>query len=368
LTAGKSQPSAFAPDRSLQAAGSAVKAAWWTLAGMAARKLAGSHRGDAPTAAPSAEPAPKGFVRRAWLEAFEKDRRDVARGLYPAMDDAPADPVKAALAFVDLLGDAREVEARRRRNGGAEARADAPPGSAYPAYYRQNFHFQTGGWFTAESARRYEGQVETLFAGTAGAMRRRALSLLAEAWRDRDHRNLAVADIACGSGSFLRDVTRTFPRAKVFGVDLSLAYLEETRARAGVAAVVQAQAEHLPFADGSLDAVSCIYLFHELPPRVRPLITAELARVLKPGGLLAFADSIQPTDEPRLERLLQVFPAYFHEPYYSDYGAVDLPELFAGHGLVERGRDRAFLTKAILFEKGAVSPPAAATSPSSDRR
>jgi SAM-dependent methyltransferase len=98
------------------------------------------------------------------------------------------------------------------------------------------------------------------------------------------------------------------------------------------------------------------------------LIAAELARVLKPGGLLAFADSIQPTDEPRLERLLQVFPAYFHEPYYSDYGAVDLPKLFAGHGLVERGRDRAFLTKAILFEKDAVSPPAAATSPSSDRR
>ena len=358
MTANK-EPRAFAPDRSLQVAGGAMKAAWWTLAGMAARRLAGGRGESPPTVTFTAEPAPKGFVRRAWLEAFEKDQRDVALGLYPAMDDAPGDPVKALQAFVDLVRDAREVEARRRRNGGAEARADAPPGSAYPAYYRQNFHFQTGGWFTAESAQRYEGQVEILFGGAAGAMRRRALALLAKAWRDQDHRDLVVVDIACGSGSFLKDLNRTFPRARVLGLDLSLAYLEETRTRTPGAVVVQAQAERLPFADESLDALTCIYLFHELPPRVRPVIAAELARVLKPGGLLAFADSIQPEDEPRMGRLLQVFPAYFHEPYYSDYGTLDLAALFAGHGLAERARDRAFLTKAILFEK--VSSPAAVT-------
>jgi ubiquinone/menaquinone biosynthesis C-methylase UbiE len=338
-----------------------VKAAWWSLTGVAARTVSKPERSQAPVMTPKAEPAPKGFARRAWLEAFEKDRNDVARGLYPAMDDGPTDPVKAVRRFVDLLTDARAVEARRRRNGAVEARADAPPGSAYPAYYPQNFHFQTGGWFTPESARRYEGQVETLFAGAAGAMRRRALSLLAQAWRARDHRDLLLADIACGSGGFLRDLSRTFPRARLVGVDLSLAYLEEARLRSGIRALVQAQVEHLPFADESLDAVTCIYLFHELPPRVRPVIAAELSRVLKPGGLLAFADSIQPGDEPRLARLLEVFPAYFHEPYYSDYGAVDLPKLFAGHGLVERSRDRAFLTKAILFEKP-VSPPEEATS------
>ena len=328
-----------------------MKAAWWSLTGAAARTVSKPESSEAPLAAPKAEPAPKGFARRAWLESFEKDSSDVARGLYPAMDDGPANPVKAVRRLVDLLTDAREVEARRRRNGAVEARADAPPGSAYPAYYPQNFHFQTGGWFTPESARRYEGQVETLFAGAAGAMRRRALSLLAHAWRERDHRDLWLVDIACGSGGFLRDLSRTFPRARLLGVDLSLAYLEEARSRTGIRAVVQALAERLPFADESLDAITCVYLFHELPPRVRPVITAELSRVLKPGGLLAFADSIQPSDEPRLARLLEVFPAYFHEPYYSDYGAVDLPKLFAGHGLVERGRDHAFLTKAILFEK-----------------
>ena len=98
--------------------------------------------------------------------------------------------------------------------------------------------------------------------------------------------------------------------------------------------------------------MSCVYLFHELPPRVRPIIAAEIARVLKPGGLFAFADSIQPKDEPRLGRLLEVFPAYFHEPYFAAYGATDLVALFGEAGLTLREEDRAFLTKAMLFEKG----------------
>jgi ubiquinone/menaquinone biosynthesis C-methylase UbiE len=343
---------AYRSDRSAQATRAALKAVWWGAAGLAARAIAKPDRsGAAADFTPRSEPAPAGFIRAAWLEAFEKDARDVAAGLYPATDDGPAEPVAALRAAVDFLADARRVEARRRRSGAVEAREDAPQGGAYPAYYRQNFHFQTGGWFTDESARRYEAQVEALFAGAAGAMRRRALSLLSAAWRTRDHRNLAVLDLACGAGAFLKDLAGAFPRARLSGIDLSTPYLTEARRRSGVRSLVQAKAERLPFADASLDAVTCIYLFHELPPKVRPAVAKEIARVLKPGGLLAFADSIQPVDEPRLGRLLEAFPAYFHEPYFAAYSEADLPALFGAAGLVERDRDRAFLTKALLFEK-----------------
>jgi ubiquinone/menaquinone biosynthesis C-methylase UbiE len=277
----------------------------------------------------------------------------VAQGLYPAMDDAPRSPLAAWREAADFLADARQVEARRRRGGGVEARSESPEGGGYPVYYRQNFHYQTGGWFTRDSARRYETQVEALFAGTAGAMRRRALSLLAKAWRDRDQRRLALLDLACGAGGFLRDLAKAFPRARVAGADLSLPYLQEARRRSGSRALVQAQAERLPFADASLDAVTCIYLFHELPPRYRGVVAGEIARVLKPGGLLAFADSVQPSDEPSLARLLEAFPAYFHEPYYASYCDTDLAALFGAAGLVQQGADLAFLTKAILFEKAA---------------
>jgi ubiquinone/menaquinone biosynthesis C-methylase UbiE len=340
---------AFAGDVRAYAASAAAKALWWGTAGVAARALARPAEATPIDFAPTAEAPPAGFVRRAWLQAFEKEAADVAAGLYPAMDDRPADPVRAIRRTADFIADAMEVEARRRRGDGAEVRAEAPP--SYPAYYRQNFHFQSGGWFTAASAGRYETQVEALFAGTAGAMRRRALSLLAKAWRDRDHRGLAVLDLACGAGAFLADIAAMFPRARLTGLDLSPAYLDAARHTAPLAALVQGKAEQLPLRDASLDAVCCVYLFHELPPKVRKAAAAEIARVLKPGGVLALADSIQPVDEPRLGRLLEAFPAYFHEPYFATYAQTDLAELFGAAGLRVAGQDAAFLTKAMLFVK-----------------
>jgi ubiquinone/menaquinone biosynthesis C-methylase UbiE len=349
---GEPRRQAFSPDRSRQAAGSALRAAWWGATALALRAVAKPGAPARPAPASESEPPPKGFFRKAWWEAIEKDNADVAAGLYPAMGDGPANPVGAFRMAADLLSDAREVEARRRRRGGVEAREESAS-DTLPAYYRQNFHYQSGGWFTDESARRYEAQVETLFAGAAGAMRRRALSLLARHWRGRDQRDLSVLDLACGSGAFLENLAATFPRARLLGVDLSTAYLAETRRVSKVTALAQANAEHLPFADASLDAVTCIYLFHELPPRVRPRVAAEIARVLKPGGVLAFADSVQPVDEPRLERTLVNFPAYFHEPFYGSYSETDLPALFGEAGLALVDSDAAFLTKAILFEKPA---------------
>ncbi|MGA0600799.1 class I SAM-dependent methyltransferase [Caulobacter sp. KR2-114] len=346
----RSSPAAFASDRVTQAARATVKAVWWGAAGLAARAITRPTREAPADFQPTAEPIPDGLVRRAWMQAFEKEAGDVALGLYPPPDDGPADPLRAVRRAIDFLRDAREVEARRRRRGGVEARDEAPAG-VYPTYYRQNFHFQTGGWFTEDSARRYETQVEALFAGTAGAMRRRALALLAQAWRARDHRGVAILDLACGAGAFLKDLSAAFPRARLAGVDLSPAYLVEAARNAPTAALAQANAERLPFADASQDAVTCVYLFHELPPRVRPVVAAEIARVLRPGGLFAFADSIQPVDEPRLGRLLEAFPAYFHEPFYGTYCDEDLTALFAAAGLQPVGQDTAFLTKAMLFEK-----------------
>ena len=331
-------------------AGQAAKAAWWGVNGLTARALTRPYKDAPPRPLSATEPEP-GHVRRAYGEAFAKDAADVAAGLYPVAERGPGPPTQALGRAVDLLQDALAVDARRRRGDGVEVRAEGS-GEGLPPYYRQNFHYQTGGWFTAESARRYEAQVEALFAGAAGAMRRRALSLLARAWRGEDHRGRRIVDVACGSGAFLVDLRAAFPRAEIAGLDLSRPYLEEARRRSG-AATVQGFAERLPFADASLDAVTNVYLFHELPPKLRPQVAAEFARVLKPGGVLAFADSVQGRDEPELARMLEAFPAYFHEPFYASYQAEDLPALFGAAGLAAEGADKAFLTKALSFRKPA---------------
>ena len=339
---------AFRAEAGRQRAAATAKAVLWGAGGLAARAIArpdqGHGRFESDTPMPDSAQ-----LRRRYLEAFEKDVRDVAKGLYPAMTPAVPRPDEAVRTALDLLSDAREVDARRRRRGATEAREEVGSES-YPTYYRQNFHFQSGGWFTRESARRYDAQVETLFAGAAGAMRRRALSLLAQAWIGKDQRELTVIDAACGSGAFLDDLRTAFPRARVAGVDLSAAYLAEARARTGAGAA-QANVERLPFGDDTLDAVTCIFLFHELPPKVRGAVAAEFARVLKPGGVLAFADSIQVGDAPELRRLLEAFPVLFHEPYYRGYQETDLEVLFGEAGLQLQGQDTAFFTKAMLFRK-----------------
>jgi ubiquinone/menaquinone biosynthesis C-methylase UbiE len=114
---------------------------------------------------------------------------------------------------------------------------------------------------------------------------------------------------------------------------------------------VQANAEAMPFEDASLNAVTCVFLFHELPLKVRPKVAAELARVLKPGGVLAFADAIQSDRAPELARPLAAFPAFFHEPYFDSYQATDLVALFGAVGLTLEARDDAFLTQGLLFRK-----------------
>ena len=341
---------AFRTSAVAQSARSAVKALWWTAAGRAAQSLVKPQTQSLKSDHP--RPSLAG-LRRAYLEAFTKDARDIAAGLYPAMPDRATQRGRAIAQTADFLNDARQVEARRRRGGGTEAR-DLANSPAYPTYYQQNFHFQSGGWFTPDSAKRYDAQVEALFSGAAAAMRRRVLSVLMRGLTGQDHRGLKVVDLACGTGGFLRDLKAALPRAQVSGLDLSPAYAQQARVVAGTS-VVQANMERLPYGDGSLDAVTCIYLFHELPPRLRPLIASEMARVLKPGGLLAFGDSIQPQDAPGLARLLDVFPALFHEPFYQSYAETDLVALFAAAGLEPQLTDQAFLTKALLFRKAALA-------------
>jgi ubiquinone/menaquinone biosynthesis C-methylase UbiE len=77
-------------------------------------------------------------------------------------------------------------------------------------------------------------------------------------------------------------------------------------------------AETLPVPDQSQDALTSIFLLHELPPKVRRVVFRECARVLKPGGRLVFVDSLQRGDQPDYDGLLDHFPQSYHEPYYRE--------------------------------------------------
>jgi ubiquinone/menaquinone biosynthesis C-methylase UbiE len=223
-----------------------------------------------------------------------------------------------------------------------------------PRYYLQNFHFQTGGWLTEDSAQRYDTQVEVLFNGTANAIRRQALVPLHEIFAGRDQRKLRLLDVGCGTARFLDFVKQAWPRLPVLGLDLSEAYARAARHhlrhRSRVGFVV-GKGEDIPLADASEDAVTSIFTFHELPPEVRRAVVRECARVLKPGGRLILLDSLQRGDLPDYQGLLELFPQNFHEPYYASYLDEDFPEIARAAGLRHVRDTPAFVSKVMVFEK-----------------
>jgi ubiquinone/menaquinone biosynthesis C-methylase UbiE len=281
------------------------------------------------------------------------DALAVRDGLYPPMEDEAASLPRHFGRVRDMLAELPDALDRRKSRNAGTAKAEAAA-QGLPAYYAQDFHFQNGGYLTGESARLYDIQVETLFMGAAAPMRRAALRPMAEFMRGRDQRRMSLVDVACGTGRFLRQARLSYPALKLTGIDLSQPYLDEARRHLRglrAADLIRAPAEKMPFADASTDIVSAVFLFHELPPDVRRQVAAEIARILKPGGLFVFLDSLQMGDRPQWDGLLEAFPARFHEPYFRNYIVDDLDAMFAGSGLAPQTTSTVFLSKLIVCRK-----------------
>jgi 2-polyprenyl-3-methyl-5-hydroxy-6-metoxy-1,4-benzoquinol methylase len=237
---------------------------------------------------------------------FRQDWRNVEAGLYPMPVDLIQE-MRRATASLRYLSDIPRVAARQRRRGHSDV---GSKGEGLPRYYRQNFHFQTDGYLSADSAKLYDFQVEAIFGGTADAMRRRAYVPVAHFLKEKRTKSVLL-DIGCGTGGFLRFVKTVQPDLKAIALDLSEPYLERARQslkRDSNIRFVAAPVEDMPLPDASVDVAVSIFLFHELPPKIRAAAAKEIARTLKPGGIFVLADSIQYGDAPDFDGLIDIFP------------------------------------------------------------
>jgi ubiquinone/menaquinone biosynthesis C-methylase UbiE len=112
-------------------------------------------------------------------------------------------------------------------------------------------------------------------------------------------------------------------------------------------------AEQLPFPPAHFDVATSVFLFHEVPGDVRARILSEMARVVRPGGLIVLADSVQFCDSPQLESELRSFPARFHEPFYASYARDDLAQRARDAGLEVVEERNAFVSKVVVARKPA---------------
>lgn len=99
-----------------------------------------------------------------------------------------------------------------------------------------------------------------------------------------------VLDVACGTGNLAIPLARS--GCIVTGVDIAPNLLEQARARAATEKLSiqfdEGDAEKLPYEDSIFDVVVTMFgaMFAPRPE----IVAAELARVLKPGGLLGMAN------------------------------------------------------------------------------
>lgn len=101
-----------------------------------------------------------------------------------------------------------------------------------------------------------------------------------------------LLDLGCGTARFADFFLARHPQGRYIGVDLSPKMLERAALRCQAygssCRLFQADAERLPVADQSVDAVICLHSFHHHPSAADTL--AEMRRVLKPGGQSILVD------------------------------------------------------------------------------
>ncbi|MBE9028671.1 class I SAM-dependent methyltransferase [filamentous cyanobacterium LEGE 11480] len=287
------------------------------------------------------------------------DWQDAEAGVYPAslLFDGAWDEL--VMNYPRVWLDMPKTWERASKKAFRDFDADVDT-TGFPSYYTQNFHYQTGGYLSQESAEIYDLQVELLFNGGADPMRRRVLAPLkaglSGAFGDVEPKQVQVLDVACGTGRTLKMLRGMLPQASLHGVDLSPTYLRKanqllSRAAGMLPQLVQGQGEALPYRENYFHGVTCVFLFHELPGPVRQQVIDEAFRVVRPGGTFVLCDSIQLDDSPLLSPMMEGFARTFHEPFYRDYVRDDLAARFARAGFEVVETQMHYMSKYLVGRK-----------------
>jgi ubiquinone/menaquinone biosynthesis C-methylase UbiE len=207
------------------------------------------------------------------------------------------------------------------------------PELQYPDYYLTSFHAYDTGNLSWEAAWEVESAAYTVHSRIWGGERIGGDKQLRDSYRDvlktMEIQPLTILDLGCGVGMSTFELSRSFPQAKVTGVDLSPYFLSVAKYNAVGKSIdwVHAAAEATGLPERGFDLVSACLMFHELPQSAAKAIIKEANRLLRPGGYLGIMDM-----NPR-SPIFQTMPPYIltllksTEPYLDEYFALNFEEL-----------------------------------------
>jgi demethylmenaquinone methyltransferase/2-methoxy-6-polyprenyl-1,4-benzoquinol methylase len=146
-------------------------------------------------------------------------------------------------------------------------------------------------------APRYDALNRVMSVGLDQRWRRRSLDKIGIGPGD------CVVDLACGTGDFCELAAER--GARVTGIDFALQMLRRAQDRGLDSALVQGDAEWLPFRSASVDVVTCGFALRNFVSL--EAVMREIARIVKPGGRVALID----VDRPRWGPLRAAHSLYF---------------------------------------------------------
>ena len=129
------------------------------------------------------------------------------------------------------------------------------------------------------------------------------------------------------------------PHAIVSGIDISPAMLARARERCPTVAAAgrlhQMDVTEMTFPSGSFDAAVATFLFCVLPDQLQVPALRELARVVKPGGIIRLLEYVRPTTTIRrlISRIWQPWIAWAYGASFDRHTEGHIPD--AGLELVE---------------------------------
>ncbi|MBB3227269.1 ubiquinone/menaquinone biosynthesis C-methylase UbiE [Luteibacter sp. Sphag1AF] len=139
-----------------------------------------------------------------------------------------------------------------------------------------------------------------------------------------------LVDVGCGQGRSFRHLRDTFRPDRLIGLDadphsVDLSRAEAKRENIPVELIV-GDCAHIQLPDATADIIFCHQTFHHLVEQERAL--DEFWRVLKPGGLLLFAESTKAYIDTWVIRW------FFRHPMHVQKSADEYLDMLRGRGFV----------------------------------